>query len=192
MRKANLVETYAAVKAKPSLEKEIEDIQVARRELLVKGTINQEKLLKYSAIAILAITMFRYILNLIFVPTFTTVLYFPLILAYITFCFAPIPIFLHLYSVIRYRINPKLKQTKIRLGELEELEKDATNRLNIAKKMIRQSEIPIEYRTEEVLEVLIQMIQNGLASNSEDAVNKYKEYEQNSFRSESYSKSWFD
>lgn len=192
MRLAKIEETYAAIKAKPILEKSIEEIQVARREILVKGTINQEKLLKYSAIAILAITLFRYILNLIFVPTLSTVLYFPLILAYITICFAPITIFLHLYNVVRYRLNPKLKDSKEELARLAELEGNEKSSLTVANNMIRYSEIPIEYRTEEILEVLIRMIQLGKARNSEDAVRQYKEYEQRSQQSEPFDRKWYE
>ena len=168
----DLEETCKAVVIKELLEKELVDLEKQKEKIMTKRKLVENKLLKYTWIAIFSISIFLMAMNLITRTKWTTLFYYPILLGLSVVIMFPFVLAICLYNNLVLQYN-KHKNSKEYL--VYQLDKEAAeaNLQTICNMLNKASVVPKQYHNRIILAKFLEYIHSGRAINLEEAIRLF-------------------
>lgn len=177
-----LEQTYKAVILRNLFDEELVELEKVKEQIIGKGTIEKDRLLRFTVKFILYLSLIMLALNFLPRPYWTTFFYYPIHLFVSVMTVFPIVMAIYFYNVLVKKINIMKKRKDMELLRYQQNKEAAeTNRNTISNMLKSNSKIPVKYQDKEILEILIRYIQSGKATSEGYAMYLFEKEHPNHF-----------
>jgi len=177
-----LEQTYKAVILRNFFDEELTELEKRKEQFIGKGTVEKDKLLRFTMKFVLYLSLIMLVLNFLPRPYWTTFFYYPLhLLASVMIAF-PIVLAFYLYNVFMRKVNVVKKRKSMELLRYQQSKEAVeTNRNTISNMLKSNSKIPTKYQDKKTLEILIQYMNSGRATSEGYAMYLFEREHPNYF-----------